>query len=112
VLALMPLLAAFKGLRGGPLDVFGYTAERRMERELRDGFEGLLDEIAPAAPDGRLDALVELAAAPQAIRGYGHVKAASVDRYRTRLVELRRQAFGALAVSPSPREIWAAEATA
>jgi indolepyruvate ferredoxin oxidoreductase len=28
------VLAKFKGLRGGPLDIFGYTAERKMERAL------------------------------------------------------------------------------
>lgn len=111
VLALMPLLAALKVLRGGPLDVFGYTQERRMERELRDRFDDLLDELVLAPPDGRLEPLIELASAPQAIRGYGHVKAASVERYRTRLAELREQAFRARP-PPAEREPKPVKATA
>src|SRR3546814_14092345 len=33
------LLARLRGLRGGSLDVFGYTTERRMERRLIDDYE-------------------------------------------------------------------------
>src|SRR3546814_13230686 len=32
------LLARLRGLRGGALDVFGYTTERRMERRLIDDY--------------------------------------------------------------------------
>jgi indolepyruvate ferredoxin oxidoreductase len=39
------VLARFKGLRGTALDVFGYTEERRTERQLIRDFEALLEEI-------------------------------------------------------------------
>ena len=39
------LLAKLKFLRGTPFDPFGYTEERRTERELIDEYEALLDEI-------------------------------------------------------------------
>jgi len=72
------VLARLKSLRGGSLDIFGYTAERRMERELLTHFEGLLDEIlARLTPDNHVVA-VELAKIPQTIRGFGHVKERSV----------------------------------
>jgi indolepyruvate ferredoxin oxidoreductase len=73
------LLAAARRLRGTPLDLFGYTAERRMERRLLAGYEQDLDRIASALDTATLDAAVALASVPQSIRGYGHVKQAAVD---------------------------------
>jgi indolepyruvate ferredoxin oxidoreductase len=57
------VLAGLKGLRGTPLDVFGYTHERRTERQLIRDFEA---ENHAAA--------VGLAAVQQKIRGFGHIK--------------------------------------
>jgi indolepyruvate ferredoxin oxidoreductase len=69
------LLAKFKGLRGTPLDIFGYTEERRTERRLIADYETLLGEIvAKLTPDNHALA-VGLAAIPEKIRGFGHVKA-------------------------------------
>lgn len=68
------LLAGFKGLRGGAFDVFGYTAERRMERRLIAEYEALLDEFARTLDASSYEAAVALAALPEKIRGFGHVK--------------------------------------
>ncbi len=72
-----PVLAGLKGLRGTPLDVFGYTAERRMERGLIADFEAQVDRLADGLSASRLDLAVKIAAAPQQIRGFGHVKEAN-----------------------------------
>ncbi|SVC30333.1 uncharacterized protein METZ01_LOCUS283187, partial [marine metagenome] len=45
VLKLMPLLARMKVLRGGFWDIFGRTAERRMERQLITDYEATLAEV-------------------------------------------------------------------
>jgi indolepyruvate ferredoxin oxidoreductase len=67
-------LAKLKFLRGTALDPFGYTAERRTERQLIRDYEGLLDElISRLAPDNHHLA-VGLAAIPEKIRGFGPVK--------------------------------------
>ncbi len=67
-------LAKLKFLRGTALDPFGYTAERRTERQLIRDYEGLLDElIARLSPDNHHLA-VGLAAIPEKIRGFGPVK--------------------------------------
>ena len=67
-------LAKLKGLRGTPFDIFGYSAERRMERKLIADYEALLDEVlAGLTPDTHALA-VELASVPEKIRGFGHVK--------------------------------------
>jgi indolepyruvate ferredoxin oxidoreductase len=69
------VLAKFKALRATPLDPFGYTQERRTERALIAQYESLLGEIvAKLAPDNHHLA-VGLAAIPEKIRGFGHVKA-------------------------------------
>ena len=71
-------LAKFKGLRGGALDIFGKTAERRMERQLLTDYDKLLDEIAGAlTPENHATALA-LATIPEKIRGFGHVKEKNV----------------------------------
>jgi indolepyruvate ferredoxin oxidoreductase len=73
-----PTLAKLKGLRGGALDIFGMTAERKMERGLLADFEADLDKIAAGLSKARHHVAVKLAQVPQQIRGYGHVKDASV----------------------------------
>jgi indolepyruvate ferredoxin oxidoreductase len=78
------VLAKLKGLRGTVLDPFGYTAERRTERQLVRDYEALLDEvIAGLSPDNHHLA-VGLAVIPEKIRGFGpvkmrHLKAAKAD---------------------------------
>jgi indolepyruvate ferredoxin oxidoreductase len=76
--AVFPVLARLKGLRGSVLDLFGYTEERAMERGLIAAFEADLDRIVAGLTRERLETAVKLAQVPQAIRGYGHVKEASV----------------------------------
>ncbi|NGO52852.1 indolepyruvate ferredoxin oxidoreductase family protein [Mesorhizobium camelthorni] len=83
------LLSSLKGLRGSALDVFGYTAERRMERDLLARYEADVDRIARILTPAKMGAAAALASVPALIRGYGHVKQASVEKAageRTRLV--------------------------
>jgi indolepyruvate ferredoxin oxidoreductase len=71
------LLAKLKGLRGGPLDIFGYTAERRGERAAPLEFEALMRQVVNGLTADRLQIAVELARLPQSVRGFGHVKDAN-----------------------------------
>ncbi len=74
---LFPLLAKGKRLRGTKLDMFGYTSERRLERRLAADYEMLMTTIfAGLTPDNHQTA-VALAALPETIRGFGHVKEAA-----------------------------------
>jgi indolepyruvate ferredoxin oxidoreductase len=89
------VLAAMKGLRGTLFDVFGRTAERRMERQLLARYEQDLDLIVSRLDARRLDAATALASVPALIRGYGHVKEANArkaDGERARLIERFAQA--------------------
>jgi indolepyruvate ferredoxin oxidoreductase len=95
------LLARMKRLRGTPLDPFGHTAERRMERELIEWYAGLMrrcaDEVAPAT----LDAWATVLAAPMEMRGFGPVKAAAVGRVKGEVAALLDHASGVHRASPA-----------
>lgn len=75
------LLARMKWLRGTAFDPFGRTAERRRERALIREYEQLLDEILVRLSPATYDTAVRLAALPERIRGFGHVKQAAIARF-------------------------------
>ena len=78
------LLKRFKFLRGTALDPFGRTAERRMERQLIADYERTLGELLSSlAPENHALA-VEIAALPERIRGFGHVKERAVAEAKAR----------------------------
>ena len=76
--AAFPVMAKMKGLRGTALDIFGYTDERKMERGLIADYEAGIETLAAGLTPERLDTAIRIAAIPQKIRGYGHIKDASV----------------------------------
>jgi indolepyruvate ferredoxin oxidoreductase len=75
-------LAKLKGLRGTALDIFGYTAERKMERKLLADYLSLVEELSRALTQDNHALAVKLAALPDKIRGFGHVKEANVERVK------------------------------
>jgi indolepyruvate ferredoxin oxidoreductase len=68
------VLAKFKFLRGTALDPFGRTLERQTERKLIDDYEATLGEIVTKLTPENHHLAVVLAAIPEKIRGFGHVK--------------------------------------
>jgi indolepyruvate ferredoxin oxidoreductase len=82
------LLAKMKGLRGGVFDIFGYTAERKMERALIQEYREMAGALVAELDAGNHATAVELAALPEQIRGFGHVKEKAVAEYRARKEEL------------------------
>ncbi len=84
----LKLLAKLKVLRGTPLDVFGYSAERRMERALIRQYEKDMKEVLPKLTPETRDAISALAALPLDIRGFGPVLVASETKAAKRREEL------------------------
>jgi indolepyruvate ferredoxin oxidoreductase len=76
------VLARLKVLRGTPLDPFGYTAERRAERKLREEYFALAGEIAASLTAENKADFLHLAKLPEQIRGYGHVKRKAIEKAR------------------------------
>jgi indolepyruvate ferredoxin oxidoreductase len=82
------VLAKMKGLRGTALDIFGKTAERRMERQLITDYEALIAELLPHLAAHNHAIAVELASIPELIRGYGHIKDRHLAAAKSREAEL------------------------
>jgi len=78
ILVAMRVLARFKGLRGTKLDPFGYTSERRAERALIDQYEQTMKMVTEKLRPDNLTQAAALASVAEGIRGYGHVKEASM----------------------------------
>jgi indolepyruvate ferredoxin oxidoreductase len=68
------VLAKLKFLRGTPLDPFGRSAERRTERRLIEDYEATLGEVLAGLTPENHPIAVGVAAIPEKIRGFGHVK--------------------------------------
>jgi indolepyruvate ferredoxin oxidoreductase len=68
------LLAKLKFLRGTAFDPFGRTQERRTERKLIEDYQAMLDRVLDALTPDNHQVAVALAAIPEKIRGFGHVK--------------------------------------
>ncbi|MEU4896480.1 indolepyruvate ferredoxin oxidoreductase family protein [Streptomyces sp. NPDC044780] len=77
-------LRATRRLRGTPLDPFGHTAVRRMERALITEYEELMRQALDRLTPDSADAVVRIAELPETIRGYEHIKVARVREYRER----------------------------
>ena len=75
-------LAKLKALRGTPLDIFGHTAERRMERALIEDYRELLDKLVAGLTKDNLEEATHIAGLVMDIRGYGPVKHEAVDKVR------------------------------
>jgi indolepyruvate ferredoxin oxidoreductase len=78
------LLAKGRRLRGTSLDIFGRTAERKMERALLADYEALVEAILADLGTENHATAVELAGLTLQIRGYGHVLEANRARVKPR----------------------------
>lgn len=82
------LLAKLKVLRGTALDMFGRSEERRRERALIDEYRATIEEILVGLSPANLGLAAEIAAIPESIRGYGHVKMRHLKQAEARETEL------------------------
>ncbi len=85
MLGAFKLMAKLKGLRGTALDIFGYSAERRMERGLIDELNKTIDTLLETLSNDNLEHAVEIIDLATRVRGYGHVKEKNYQQYRLRL---------------------------
>lgn len=77
-------LAKLKGLRGTTFDLFGYSQERRQERQLIEDYRQLTEQVMSSVSHQNSDIASELLALPEKIRGYGHVKETSISQVKAR----------------------------
>jgi indolepyruvate ferredoxin oxidoreductase len=88
ILKVFNVLAHLKGLRGTAFDIFGYTAERKAERQLVEDYAGLVGELSRDLSQDNHALAVELAGIPDQIRGFGHIKERNLETAHKRWAEL------------------------
>jgi len=81
-------LAGMRRVRNTPLDIFGRTGIRRLERELIDEYRDTLRSALDELNEDNLAVVAEIAALPDMIRGYEEIKTDNVEAYRRRRDEL------------------------
>ncbi|TCL01125.1 indolepyruvate ferredoxin oxidoreductase [Shimia isoporae] len=81
----MGRLAKMKGLRGGMLDPFRFSADRKLDRELIRWFEAVLDLVAAKYSEASHEACAALIAAPGDIRGYGPVREKAAENVQSKM---------------------------
>ncbi len=84
-------LAKLRGLRGTPLDIFGRTAERRTERALIGEYRRSIEQVLARLDAGNHGLALEIAAIPEQVKGYGHVKERNLAAARQRWAELMQR---------------------
>jgi indolepyruvate ferredoxin oxidoreductase len=100
VMTAFRLLAKLRGLRGTAFDIFGYSADRRTERQLIADYERTIEEVLAALSHDTHGLAVDIASIPEQIRGYGHIKEAHLARAKAREAEL----MAALRSPAAPRQ--------
>lgn len=84
----LKILATLKGLRGTPLDPFGFQSSRREEREIREWYTGVIGSALEQLNDSTYEQAVELAQLPKMIRGYESIKSAGYAKARAEALRL------------------------
>ena len=88
MLSAMRVLAKFKVVRGTVLDPFGRSEERQAERRLIAEYEAMIGDLLRRLTPETLAVAVDLAALPDKVRGYGHVKERAIRLYEAERARL------------------------
>jgi indolepyruvate ferredoxin oxidoreductase len=102
---LMPVfrtMASLRFLRGTALDIFGYSGDRKLERELIAAYERDVTAALGALSPLTIDTAVELLSLPDRIRGYGPVKEKAAKDAAARHTQLVADLANP---PPAPRQI-------
>ncbi|MBA2399967.1 MAG: indolepyruvate ferredoxin oxidoreductase family protein, partial [Bradyrhizobium sp.] len=102
MMPLFRMLAKLKGLRGTAFDIFGYSADRKLERDLIAGYEKDVATVLSLLSPVTLDTSIEILSLPDRIRGYGPVKEKAVHDAKARYTQL---AADLVNPPPAPRQI-------
>jgi len=85
------VLAKLKVLRGTAFDIFGYSEERKRERALIGEYRGHIEHLLKGLDADKYALAVEIAALPELVKGYGHIKDENIEQYSARLESKLRE---------------------
>ena len=84
----VPIFGEAKFLRGTPLDIFSYTTERRQERQLVEDYFETTEELVAKLDHDNHSLATQIAEIPELIRGYGHIKATTMEDAEVKKAQL------------------------
>ena len=96
----LSVLKHLKFVRGTPLDIFGLSAHRRLERSLIAWYRGLMEEVLRNLTAENLPLALEIAVLPDQIRGYEKIKEQNIQKVK-QLAQEKLEAFKARTVVAS-----------
>ncbi|HWD25843.1 MAG TPA: DUF6537 domain-containing protein, partial [Rhizomicrobium sp.] len=102
MLPVFRMLAGMRGLRGTAFDLFGHSADRKLERELIVAYEKDVAAVLGALSPVTLETAVELLSLPDRVRGYGPVKEKAAADAQARHAQL---VADLASPPPAPRQI-------
>jgi indolepyruvate ferredoxin oxidoreductase len=82
------VLAKLRFLRGGLFDIFGYAEERRLERARIGEYEATLRNLLARLDRDTHALCAQIAAIPEEIRGFGHVRQRHLKAAKAKEAEL------------------------
>jgi indolepyruvate ferredoxin oxidoreductase len=86
------LLRSLRRLRGTPLDPFGRTEVRKVERALIGEYRDLVLRSLETLSPSTGDAAAQIAELPDLVRGYESIKLRNVARFREQAAALEAEA--------------------
>jgi indolepyruvate ferredoxin oxidoreductase len=101
MLSVFKLLEKCKGLRGGKLDIFGYSHERKTERKLIVDYQAMIRDLVGRLTLDTLPIAIKLAELPDEIRGFGYVKEANLAKVEAKKATLLQELAAPAAPSPA-----------
>ena len=78
-------------LRGTPLDIFGFSKDRRLERKLLASYRKDISKIIGKLNADNLATVIKIAELPDQIRGYGPVKEQAMEKSSAELAKLKKE---------------------
>ncbi|NND82103.1 MAG: indolepyruvate ferredoxin oxidoreductase family protein [Gammaproteobacteria bacterium] len=96
MLPMFKMLARLKGLRGTALDIFSYSAERKMERGLITELQETIEIVMAELSEDNAEHAIEIINLALSVRGFGHVKHKNYEQYRLRLAQQLKRYRGEL----------------
>ena len=95
VVPVFRVMSRLRSLRGTAFDIFGYSEERRTKRAVLARYEETIGQALVALQShgttSHHEAAIALASLPEEIRGYGHVRAKTLETARVREQDLLAQ---------------------
>jgi len=79
MLGALSFAAKFRGFRNTPLNIFGYSEERKEDKAMIAKYKDIINLVATGLTEENKEVALEMLRVPEFIRGYGYVRTESIE---------------------------------